>query len=140
MRRLLSRARAQIAGFGIRPLTFSDLSRECDVRGIILGEIGMTELHGLAWTNEGRTHICLNKFLYPEAKLFAGLHELAHSIFHVTDQQMLRSRGCGTNDDRTEAEADAIAVVAMLPFPIDGVEAETSLEWKRFELFERYGI
>lgn len=138
MRHILSTAYREIVDFGQRSLTMTDLSRECDARGISLFEVSMTAIHGLAWSNEGHTSLCINKNLYPEAKLLAGFHELGHHLLHIIDQQMRRSRGRWTNDDKMEAEADAVAVIALMPRVPD--DPDTNLEWARVRLYELYGV
>lgn len=140
MRRILSQVRALIPQFGICSLSFSDLRAECERRDICLYESPLEWLHGCAWSDPRGTRICLNRNLYPEAKLLAGWHELAHVLLHPIETSVLLSLGRWTNRNKWEAEADAVAVIAVLPFPPDDRAAETNLEWARYRLFQTYGV
>jgi Zn-dependent peptidase ImmA (M78 family) len=140
MRHIYSQVCALIAEFGRRSLTLHDLERECASRSITLFEIPMRRLHGLSWTDEDGAFICLNKNLYPASKLLAGWHELFHVLLHVTQKRLLASRGEFWNRAREEAEAHAMAAIAVCPTLPADPEAGTRVEAFRYELFRRYGI
>lgn len=140
MRHILSRVAAQVRDFNRRPLHFTDFEIECARRDICFYECRLRRLHGCAWSDTDGTFICLNANLYPEAKLIAAWHELAHVLLHPIDRAILLSRGRWSNIAKEEAEAEAVAVIATLPqLPGDYV-AETNLERARVRLFQTYGV
>jgi Zn-dependent peptidase ImmA (M78 family) len=140
LRHIYSQVCALIAEFGRRSLTYQDLESECIKRDICLYEVPMRRLHGLSWTDDDGAFICLNRNLYPAAKLLAGWHELAHILLHPTERHLLASRGDLWNRRKEESEAHAVAAIAVCPYLPSDAENGTRVETFRAELFEKYGV
>ena len=76
--------------------------------------------------------------------LFAMFHELAHHFLHGGDEPCIAFQGL--SDSKCEAEADAVALVALMPRKIlpqlewCDIEAIGPKKWKARERLALYGI
>lgn len=145
---LLEKLASLNIGWNKRPLTEADLHRLCKRHKITVEEMPL-RVSGFYYCVMGRHFIAVNSGLSANKKLFVLFHEFAHFLLHAPDRGATANfHGVGRRD-RKEAEADIVALVALMPQSMiaeravtelieDGIDPEHVRE--RFRIFERYGI
>lgn len=94
-------------GVGTRPFTEDDFYRLCEASGIRV--IWSNEKYAFHFNVQGHLFIVLPKRLRGIKLLFVALHEWAH-IVHPGGTTL-----CQNKRTKDEVEADAVALVAMMP-------------------------
>ena len=136
-------------GWNQRTLTEKDLHRLCRRFRIKVTEMPL-RTDGFYYRVKGRDYIAVNSRLSGPIKLLVLFHELGHFLFHTPKSGATANfHGVGGND-RTEREADAFALCAILPFNdvvgrtveelIDSTELPPEKIAERIELLKRYGF
>lgn len=98
----------------------------------------------------GKRHLYLNSRLRGVRKLYVAFHELAHHFFHTTPSTASASFYRVVENSRDEIEAEAFALIALIPEPllrsmlageIEEVYGYTSEMLKfRLKVLDRYGL
>lgn len=132
-------------GFNRRELTEADFYRICEKEGVFVIEMNVAK--SFHFSAGGVKFIVLNKKLKGLRRLFDMFHELAHYFLHGGDDEYAFFHGL--TDDKAEREADAVALMAMIPagrigcfeFLNDHPNRFAKKLWKdRQRLFFLYGI
>jgi Zn-dependent peptidase ImmA (M78 family) len=110
--------RAQSFGIGLRPQGERDFFRICDAEGIEI--IWSDNVFSFYFTSYGKPFIVLPKKLKGLELLFKMFHELGHVMCHAEAEVSVMWSDMPTHNDREEAEADAFALVAIIPKPFVG--------------------
>jgi Zn-dependent peptidase ImmA (M78 family) len=108
----LSLERLKKYGFNRRELTERDFYAICEAEGIQVTEMDVPV--SFYFCLLGERHIILNKKLKGIKKTFTMFHELAHHFLHGTDLPET-AMFFGLNKSKSELEADAIALLAIIP-------------------------
>jgi Zn-dependent peptidase ImmA (M78 family) len=98
-------------GVGKRPLTEADFFEICEIEGIEI--IWSKEKFAFYFTLCGEHFIVLPKRKKGIKMLFAMFHELGHYFMHSGEEP--EAAFLGLHHTKDEAEADAIALVAIMP-------------------------
>ena len=131
------------------PLTEAHFHRLCKRHKITLQEMPL-RVSGFYYCVMGRHFIAIDSKLPPAKKLFVMFHEFAHYLLHAPHGGATANyHGIGRRT-RTEMEADAIALCALMPktwvesdrFGELAEEAGFELEMvrDRLEIFDRFGL
>lgn len=150
MKLLLESARRHFPDFNRRALSLEDFTSFCRRNRIKVHSIPLL-VPGFFMLTGGRPHLYVDDGRRGVTWLHAALHELAHYLFHTPPYETaayfyrLRPR------TREEVEADAFAIIALIPQGLlkklmesedyaedNGLPSELLKE--RAELFARYGI
>lgn len=132
-----------------RPLTENDFHRLCKRHKISVQEMPL-RVSGFYYCVMGRHFIAIDSKLPPSKKLFVMFHEFAHYLLHAPIGGETASYHRVGHRTRTEMEADAFALCAMMPkawlesdrlaelaeeagFDIDMVR-------DRLEIYDRFGL
>lgn len=100
-------------GIGLRSLTEDDFWRICEIEQITVIE---SEQGVFSFVLLGRKFIALPKSRKGLKRLFSLLHELGHLLLMNGKEPAFAFQGLKHCDnDRAEAEADAIALIALMP-------------------------
>ena len=136
-------------GWNERPLTEADFHRLCRRFKITVDEYPM-RVSGFYYCLLGGHYIAIDSKLPPRQKLFVMFHEFAHFLMHAPDQNATASYHGVGRQTRKEREADAVALVALIPkiwletrtpdemIADDGVTADELAT--RYALFETHGV
>ncbi len=98
-------------GVGERPLGERDFYRICERERI--GILWSDEKFAFCFSDGDKRFIVLPKRERGLKLLFTALHELAHCIGHAGETPSVLWKGFF--DDKNEAEADAMALIALIP-------------------------
>jgi len=136
-------------GWNERPLTETDFYKLCRKHKITAEEIPLT-VSGFYYCVMGKHFIAIDTKLSPAKKLFVMFHEFAHFLMHAPNYNETASfHGVG-NQTRKEREADAFALVALIPkiwletrtpdelIADEGITADMLRD--RVELLRRHGL
>lgn len=130
-------------GIGSRAQSEADFHRICEREGITL--IYSSEKFSFYFSLLGRHFIVLPKRKHGLRLLFTMFHELGHYFAHVGEGPSAAFEGLTHSKD--EIEADAIALVALMPIAdlqtnafFDNSRYGTHLYNERIRLFFIYGI
>ena len=136
-------------GWNERPLNEADFHRLCRRFKITVDEYPM-RVSGFYYCLLGGHYIAIDSKLPPRQKLFVMFHEFAHFLMHAPDQNATASYHGVGRQTRKEREADAVALVALIPktwletrtpdemIADDGVTAAELAT--RYALFEMHGV
>lgn len=140
MKHLLNRL--EFHGIGTRALTEDDFYKICDAEGIEV--LQSPEKFSFYFTMLDEHFIVLPKRRHGLRLLFAMFHELGHYFMHVGDEPAAAFLNGHTRD---EIEADAIALIAIVPKSkikqmawLDGSRYGSHLYNERLRLFFLYDI
>jgi len=131
-------------GFGVRPLGESDLYRLCDENGLTL--VWGDDKFAFTLTDDLGTYINLPKRERGLKLLLTGFHELTHALGgHAGETPSVLYKG--KYDDKNEVEADAMALIALIPLShlgridfLDGSRIAKKIYDDRLRLYFWYGI
>jgi Zn-dependent peptidase ImmA (M78 family) len=136
-------------GWNERPLTEADFHKLCRKHKITVEEMPL-RVSGFYYSVMGRHFIAIDTKLSPAKKLFVMFHEFAHFLMHAPGHNATANfHGVG-KPNRDEREADAFALVALIPrswletrtpdelIADEGITADMLRE--RVELFRRHGV
>lgn len=150
MNLLLAAIKREFPDWNRRAFTMEDFYRYCRRKGIKVHEMPML-VAALYGVKRGRPHIYLDSRTKGVARLHAAWHELGHYLLHTPPYESVTYYYRLRPQTREEIEADAFAIVALIPEPLlkkllaaeeyaedYGLSAELLKE--RCELFARYGI
>lgn len=99
-------------GFGVKVLTETDFYAICEKEQIKILE--MDAAASFYFCTQGHPVIVLDKKLKGLRKLFAAFHELAHHFLHG-GTHFESAFFFGLMESKNEVEADALALVALIP-------------------------
>lgn len=114
MKRVITHFTRCIDDFNKRPLTEADLLRSCQSLGVSICWAAMPVLKGFHTTIDGRATIFLDRELAGAELLFVAFHELAHAVLHESDGSVSLNF-FKRSESRKEQEADAIALICLVP-------------------------
>lgn len=117
MRPFLTKATELGVGWNERELSESDLDDLCRRYDVGLAELPL-RTDGFYYRVMGRDMIVVNSLLRPRRRLFVAFHELAHCLFHVPASGPSAAFFHVGRRDRREAEADAFALIALMPLQL----------------------
>jgi Zn-dependent peptidase ImmA (M78 family) len=130
-------------GIGVEPKNEDDFYTICEAENIKV--ITSDENFAFSFSMMGRRFIVLPKRRRGLRKLFSMWHELAHLLAHAGDEPCVMWQGLYC--DKDEAEADAIALIALIPKShlkemafFDNSRYGTHLYNERIRLYFLYGI
>jgi len=136
-------------GWNERPLTETDFHRLCRKYKIKVEEMPLSA-GGFYYRLLGKDFIAIDSKLSHPKKLFVMFHEFAHFLMHAPGHNATANfHGVG-KQTRYEREADAFALVALIPrawletrtpdelIADEGITAAMLRE--RVELFRRHGV
>lgn len=130
-------------GVGSRPLGEDDFYRICEKENI--GIIWSDEKFSFTFTDGELQFIVLPKRERGLKLLFSAFHELAHCIAHAGETPAVMWQGFF--NDKNEAEADAAALVALIPLShlgrvdfLDGSRIARKIYNERLRIYFLYGI
>lgn len=130
-------------GLGKRPLTEDDFYNICTIEDIEI--IWSDHKFAFYFSLQGRHFIVLPKRKKGLKLLFAMFHELGHYAAHVGDHPDAAFHGL--THDKNELEADAVALIAIMPRAmlteleyLDGSRYGSQLWKERMRLHFLYGI
>ena len=136
-------------GWNDRPLSEVDFYAFCRRNKITVQELPL-RVSGFYYSMLGRHFIAIDSRLTARKRLFVMFHELAHYLMHVPDDNATASyHGIG-RQTRKEREADAFALVALIPrtwletrspeemVAEEGVTVDEMAA--RYALFETHGV
>lgn len=118
-----SRIRQIFKKFGQKQYTYEDFLRICRRERINIGfrDDLPTAIKGYYLSELRRVYrkkwIVLNDKLSPEERLYVAFHELVHHFLHssYTNRELFYCRAKNLQDSAQDAEAEAIALVMILP-------------------------
>jgi hypothetical protein len=142
MKTILSNLRPY--GYGVRPLGEVDLHRICDQERIRI--VWSDDEFAFSISEVDWWAIVIPKRLKGLPLLFAAFHEIAHLLGgHAGETPCVMWNGFF--DDKNEAEADAMALIALIPLShlnrqefLDGSRIAKKLWNERLRLYFLYGI
>lgn len=131
------------------PLTENDFHRLCKRHKVTVQEMPL-RVSGFYYCVMGRHFIAIDSKLAPAKKLFVMFHEFAHYLLHAPDGSATANyHGVGRRT-RTEMEADAFALCAIMPKAwletdrlaelAEEAGFEIDLVRERLEIFDRFGL
>lgn len=130
-------------GFNERPLTEADFYRICEQERIEI--IWSEQKFSFYFSALGASCIVLPKRLRGLRLLFAAFHELGHHFTHLGCEPAVM--WLGMSHDKDEFEADALALVALMPKHslkdqafLDGSRYGARLYNERLRLWFLYGV
>jgi Zn-dependent peptidase ImmA (M78 family) len=130
-------------GLGDRPLTEDDFFNICSIEGIEI--IWSDGKHAFYFSLQGKHFIVLPKRRRGLKMLFAMYHELGHYAAHIGDEPDVAF--LDLTHTKQELEADAVALVALIPKHmlkelafLDGSRYGSHLYNERVRLYFLYGI
>lgn len=106
------------AGFNRRRLTETDFYQICEAEGIEV--IWSDRKYSFFLSILGERCIVLPKRLKGVKMLFSAFHELGHALAHVGQEPSVLWLGMPHSKD--EVEADAVALIALMPIESDWME------------------
>ena len=132
-----------------RPLTEDDFHRLCKRHKITVLEMPL-RVSGFYYCVMGRHFIAIDSKLPPAKKLFVMFHEFAHYLLHAPSGAATANyHGIGRRN-RTEIEADAFALCALMPKPwvesdrfaelAEDAGLELDIVRERLEIYDRFGL
>jgi len=136
-------------GWNERPLNDADFYRLCRRFKITVEELPL-RVEGFYYCVLGRHFIAVDSRLPDRKKIFVMFHELAHYLLHAPNHNETASYHGVGRATRKELEADAFALVALIPqnwlltrtadamIADDGISPEILRQ--RFQLFETHGV
>lgn len=150
MKLLLASLRRHFPDVNRRPVTVEDFEAFCRRRRITVHSIPL-RVPGFFMVTRGQPHLYVNSALRGVAWLHAALHELAHYLLHTPPYETVAYFYRLKPHTREEVEADAFAILALIPQSLLKRLAESEeyaedhglpseLLKERAELFARYGI
>jgi Zn-dependent peptidase ImmA (M78 family) len=95
----------------------SDARRICEESDVEIKEIEM-EQEGFYLKVQGKATIYINQDLRSIRWLYVVLHELAHHLLHASNYQNAAYFFLAAQDSKQHHEAEAFALLAMLPEPL----------------------
>jgi Zn-dependent peptidase ImmA (M78 family) len=112
----IDRISREIPGFNERSLNLEDLYKRCDTHHMFISEMPMRRLHGCSFYDEDEQPcLLINSLLNEAERIVAGWHEFAHLLLHTPDGSVFCSTGNLWNHSKTEAQAQTIGVLALIP-------------------------
>jgi Zn-dependent peptidase ImmA (M78 family) len=133
----------EVYGIGKRPMTEDDFYNICEIEGIEI--IWSDNKFAFYFSILGEHFIVLPKRRKGLKMLFAMYHELGHYAAHAGDEP--EAAFFGMTHTRDEIEADAIALIALMPKAklkelawLDGSRFGSHLWNERLRLFFLYDI
>lgn len=100
-------------GFNSRALTEQDFYAICEAENIEVMEMYVSASFYMKVL--GESIIVINKRLKGLKRLFAMYHELSHHFLHGGRDAETQALFFGLNESRNEVEADAMALIALIP-------------------------
>lgn len=142
MKTILEKMRA--FGVGARPLGERDFYNICEEQGIQI--VWSNEEFSFCFADGDIKVIVLPKRIRGLKMLLAGFHELAHLLGgHAGETPSVMWKGFF--DNKNEAEADAMALIALIPLShlgridfLDGSRVAKKIYNERLRLYFLYGI
>lgn len=99
-----------------RVLNLDILYQYCEAKEYRATERPLRRLHGCSFlSNTGRPSMVINSLLGEQERLVAGWHEFIHLFSHSPKDNVFCSTGNLWRHTRTEAEAQTVGVLALLP-------------------------
>jgi Predicted Zn peptidase len=144
----LAKFSALVKAFNRRALTERMFFKICAEYNISVGFVDIPTLLGFHTNINGKLSIFLDKNLKGYEFLFIAFHELAHALLHESTEPVSVSF-YNQFETRHEAEAEAVALVALFPTRrlkeledelIYADEFAAFLIKKRLEIFKQTGI
>lgn len=143
MRLALSHCANSLRGLNQTPLGWCTFFSVCRCEAITVQERPLA-MKAVYIRQQGVSGIFLNYKLPDEERLFYGWHEVGHHFLHSPRDLSVVRLAAGVGNNKREAEADAVALCALLPLPLL-LAGNAETEWpelleRRRRLFETYGV
>lgn len=113
---LLDKFSSYIEDFNIERQSLSTLASCCARLEIEIVREPLRRLHGCAIEIDDYKAIYINSLIPEPLQVIVGFHEFCHVVYHAVNAEGCLSTGSNWNYSRIEREAQAVGVIALMPF------------------------